>query len=357
MSTQTLGLLAALDAIHNSQGVQSYGRHEDIKPENILWFKLDNEPHGLLVLEDFGLTKFHRERSRSFTRNTNVGYTYTYAPPEIDIKGGFMSRSSDVWSFGCVLLEMVCWLLGGWELSEAFADARLTEDASGIMKTDSFFAIFKLEKDELRRFTVKPQVLDFIRRLDHHESCTNYVHDILDIIEKYMIVVRTEDVKRASTSELLEKFRGVDQRVQDDSQRDYIAKPTHGPRKTPPKALIAVEAHVVNRKYTYSRQSRLRLTQKFTERSQQSQRQSIRVRQIDDADLVIREPHSMTGDETISGKKEFSPEKLLNADKSGLAAAQMIEAKVFEALESFDHTDTCLAKFLVHWQVPVCVQE
>ncbi|EMT63091.1 hypothetical protein FOC4_g10013295 [Fusarium odoratissimum] len=253
---------------------------------------------------------------------------------------------------------MVCWLLGGWELSEAFADARLTEDTSGIMKTDSFFAIVKLEDDELRRFTVKPQVFSFIRRLDHHESCTNYVHDILDIIEKYMIVVRTEDVKRASTSELLEKFKGVDQRVQDDNHRDYIAKPTPGPRKTPPKALIAVEAHVVDRKYTYSRQSRLRLTQKFTERSHQSQRQSIRVRQIDDAGLVIRKPHSMTVDETLSGKKEFSPEKLLNADKkSGLAAAQMIEAKVFEALESFDDTDTCLVKFLVRWQVPVCVQE
>ncbi|KAM0077484.1 hypothetical protein ACKRZS_010409 [Fusarium odoratissimum] len=358
MSTQTLGLLAALDAIHDSQGVQSYGRHGDIKPENILWFELDNEPHGLLVLADFGLTKFHRERSRSFTKNTNVGYTYTYAPPEIDIEGEFMSRSSDIWSFGCVLLEMVCWLLGGWELSEAFADARLTEDTSGIMKTDSFFAIVKLEDDELRRFTVKPQVLSFIRRLDHHESCTNYVHDILDIIEKYMIVVRTEDVKRASTSELLEKFKGVDQRVQDDNHRDYIAKPTPGPRKTPPKALIAVEAHVVDRKYTYSRQSRLRLTQKFTERSHQSQRQSIRVRQIDDAGLVIRKPHSMTVDETLSGKKEFSPEKLLNADKkSGLAAAQMIEAKVFEALESFDDTDTCLVRFLVRWQVPVCVQE
>ncbi|QKD53995.2 uncharacterized protein FOBCDRAFT_135299 [Fusarium oxysporum Fo47] len=353
MSTQTLGLLAALDAIHDSQGVQSYGRHGDIKPENILWFELDNEPHGLLVLADFGLAKFHRERSRSFTKNTNVGYTYTYAPPEIDIEGEFMSRSSDIWSFGCVLLEMVCWLLGGWELSEAFADARLTEDTSGIMKTDSFFTIVKLEDDELRRFTVKPQVLSFIRRLDHHESCTNYVHDILDIVEKYMIVVRTEDAKRASTSELLEKFKGVDQRVQDDNHRDYIAKPTPGPRKTPPKALIAVEAHVVERKYTYSRQSRLRLTQKFTERSHQSQRQSIRVRQIDDAGLVIRKPHSMTVDETLSGKKEFSSEKLLNADKkSGLAAAQMIEAKVFEALESFDDTDTCLAKFLVRWQVP-----
>jgi hypothetical protein len=66
----------------------------------------------------------------------------------------------------------------------------------------------------------------------------------------------------------------------------------------------------------------------------------------------------MTVDETLSGKKEFSPEKLLNADKkSGLAAAQMIETKVFEALESFDDTDTCLVKFLVRWQVPVCVQE
>ncbi|PNP80468.1 hypothetical protein FNYG_06067 [Fusarium nygamai] len=353
ISTQTLGLLAALDAIHNPQGVQFYGRHGDVKPENILWFEMDDEPYGLLVLADFGLTKFHRERTRSRTKNTTVGYTYTYAPPEIDIEGGVMSRSSDIWSFGCVLLEMVCWFLGGWELCEAFSYARLTEeDASGILRTDKFFAVVKLEDDELRRFTVIPQVLDFIRRLDHHESCTNYIHDILDIVEKYMVVVRTVDVERASIGELLEKFKDVDRRVQDDDQRDYIAKPTPGPRKTPTKAPTAVEAHVVDRKYTYSRQSRLRLTQRFTDRSRQSQRQSIRIRQIDDAGLVNREPHSMT-----DRKKEFSPERLLNADKkSNLAAAQMIEAKVFEVLEeSFD--DTCLVKFLVQWQVPVCVQE
>ncbi|KAF5571871.1 serine threonine kinase [Fusarium pseudoanthophilum] len=355
MSTQTLGLLSALDAIHNPQGAQFYGRHGDVKPENILWFEMDDEPHGLLVLADFGLTRFHRERSRSWTKNTNVmGYTVTYAPPELDIQDGFVSRSSDIWSFGCVLLEMVCWLVGGWDLCEVFAYARLTEDASGILKTDKFFAIIKGEDDELHRFTVKPQVLDFIRRLDHHESCTNYVHDVLDIIEKYMVVVPTDDVKRASTGELLERFKDIDQRVQDDDQSDYIVKPTPGPRKTPTKALTAVEAHVVERKYTYSRDSRLRLTQRFTDRSRQSQRQSIRIRQIDDAGLVIREPHSITG-----RKKEFSPERLLNADKnSNLGAAQMIEAKVFEVLEgsSYD-TNICLVKFLVQWQVPVCVQE
>ncbi|KAF5586040.1 serine threonine kinase [Fusarium pseudocircinatum] len=355
MSTQTLGLLSALDAIHNPQGAQFYGRHGDIKPENILWFELDNDPHGLLVLADFGLTKFHRERSRSWTKNTTVGYSYTYAPPEIDIEGGLMSRSSDIWSFGCVLLETVCWLLGGWELCEAFSYARLTEtDASGILSTDRFFEVVKLEDDELRRFTVKPQVLDFIRRLDHHELCTNYIHNILDIVEKYMVVVRTNDVKRASTGELLEKFKDIDQRVQDDDKRDYIVKPMPGPCKTPTKAITAVEAHVVERKYTYSRDSRLRLTQRFTDRSRQSQRQSIRIRQIDDAGLVIREPHSITG-----RKKEFSPERLLNADKnSDLAAAQMIEAKVFNVLdEGFDGINTCMVKFVVQWQVPVCVQE
>ncbi|KAF5666734.1 serine threonine kinase [Fusarium circinatum] len=315
---------------------------------------MDDEPHGLLVLADFGLTKFHRERTRSQTKNTTVGYTYTYAPPEIDIEGGLMSRSSDIWSLGCVLLEMVCWVLGGWELCEVFSYARLTEeDASGMLKTDKFFAIVKLEDDELRRFTVKPQVLEFIRRLDHHESCTNYIHDILDIVEKHMVVVRTDDVKRASIGELLEKIKNVDHRVQDDDQRDYIAKPTPGPRKTPTKALTAVEAHVVDRKYTYSRQSRLRLTQRFTDRSRQSQRQSIRMRQIDGAGPAVRESQSMT-----ARKKEISPETLLKASKkSDLAAAQMIEAKVFDVLQSLDDTNTCLAKFLVRWQVPACVQE
>ncbi|KAF5253767.1 hypothetical protein FANTH_1460 [Fusarium anthophilum] len=276
MSTQTLGLLAALDAIHNPQGVQFYGRHGDIKPENILWFEMDDEPHGLLVLADFGLTKFHRERTRSRTKNTTVGYTYTYAPPEIDIEGGFISRSSDIWSFGCVLLEMVCWLLGGWELCEVFSYARLTEeDASGILRTDR-----------------------------------------------------------------------------------NIAKPTPGPRKSTTKALTVVEAHVVDRKYTYSRESRLRLTQRFTDRSRQSQRQSIRIRQIDNAGLVIRKPHSMTIDEALSGNKCSSESVLSFDEKSNLAAAQMIEAKVFGVLEeSFDETNTCLVKFLVQWQVPVCVLE
>ncbi|KAF5633437.1 serine threonine kinase [Fusarium sp. NRRL 52700] len=349
MSTQTIGLLKTLDAIHNPQGVKFYGRHGDVKPQNILWFEMDDEPHGLFVLADFGLTKFHRERTRSRTKNTTVAYTYTYAPPEIDIEGRLMSRSSDIWSFGCVLFEMVCWLIGGWELCGVFSHARLTdEDASGILRTDKFFAIVKLEDDNWRRFTVKPQVLDFIRRLDHHESCTNYVHDILDIVEKYMVVVPTEEVKRASIGELLEKFKDVDQRVKDDDQRDYIAKPTPGPRKTPTKALTAVEAHVVYRKYTYSRQSRLRLTQRFTDRSRQSQRQSIRIQQTEGAGPVIRVPHSMTVDKNLSRKKKVLPE-------NDLPVAQMIEAKVSEALESFD--DICLVKFLVRWQVPICVKE
>ncbi|RKL25999.1 hypothetical protein BFJ72_g13890 [Fusarium proliferatum] len=108
---------AALQPSHRqSQSSQSYGRHGDIKPENILWFR--NWPNtyiGVLEIADFGLTRFHNKRSRSNISPVGMGNSPTYRAPEFDMPDGLSSPSYDIWALGCVYLEFLTWYFMGWE--------------------------------------------------------------------------------------------------------------------------------------------------------------------------------------------------------------------------------------------------
>ena len=75
-------------------------RHKDIKPENILVNK------SKVFITDFGLARDWTEKGRSTTEGVVNGRTYAYAAPEVldQVK---RSTSSDVWSLGCVFLDMV----------------------------------------------------------------------------------------------------------------------------------------------------------------------------------------------------------------------------------------------------------
>jgi serine/threonine protein kinase len=74
-------------------------RHRDIKPENIL-------VHGSRVLlVDFELSHDWKDLSRS-TTSEDCGHTPLYAAPEVILHMDSNS-SSDIWSLGCVFLEMV----------------------------------------------------------------------------------------------------------------------------------------------------------------------------------------------------------------------------------------------------------
>lgn len=91
------------------------GRHGDIDPPNILWFKQDKNQYGrgLLKISDFGLTTFHSALTTKFSpREHEIELTLTYAPPEWDLKED-ISRPFDIWFLGCVYLEFLTWALLG----------------------------------------------------------------------------------------------------------------------------------------------------------------------------------------------------------------------------------------------------
>jgi serine/threonine protein kinase len=124
-ASQCHGLMCALDWIHNpGTGVSlgprgsRFGRHGDIKPENILWYKEKGDgPHplasGHLNFSDFGLSSLNHKDSKSCVYNKGVFCTTTYAPPESILEGYKISQAIDIWALGCVFLEFVTWIVLG----------------------------------------------------------------------------------------------------------------------------------------------------------------------------------------------------------------------------------------------------
>ncbi|KAF8250382.1 kinase-like protein, partial [Wilcoxina mikolae CBS 423.85] len=110
-------LTSALKAIHMGYPDQTpellvlCGYHRDLKPQNILIFD------GSFMISDFGLTRF-RERN-PHDQNTDTGVDWdlgssTYRAPECDKVGVVkVGRAGDVWSLGCILAEVITFVLGG----------------------------------------------------------------------------------------------------------------------------------------------------------------------------------------------------------------------------------------------------
>ena len=94
-------LSQALSYLHES-GV----RHKDIKPKNIL---IDES--GRAILTDFGISR-RFPKDKPHVTNNEWNFTRKYASPEMKDRGMPRDDPSDVFSLGCVFLEMATLLLG-----------------------------------------------------------------------------------------------------------------------------------------------------------------------------------------------------------------------------------------------------
>ncbi|KAK3366687.1 hypothetical protein B0T24DRAFT_533946, partial [Lasiosphaeria ovina] len=102
-----LGLAEALKAIHELDI-----RHGDIKPNNILQF---------ISPQDWRLGSRQTQSDPMILRlkkgqptDTRFGTT-AYAPPEaelLDVR--YLSCQYEIWSMGCVILEIIIWLVYGY---------------------------------------------------------------------------------------------------------------------------------------------------------------------------------------------------------------------------------------------------
>jgi serine/threonine protein kinase len=101
---RSLGCLAySLCYLHNVKGI----RHRDVKPQNVLCFRPPGQQEEFMW-SDFGLAYGFSEQGFSGTFDAEFRATPQYEAPEIDGKlGSSHGRSADVFSFGCLFLEVV----------------------------------------------------------------------------------------------------------------------------------------------------------------------------------------------------------------------------------------------------------
>ncbi|KAI1758865.1 hypothetical protein GGR53DRAFT_198101 [Hypoxylon sp. FL1150] len=213
MSQQFHKICLALQCLHNeretSAGIaptdQLYGRHGEIKPDNIVWFHLEHSSSDhFLALSDFGSAHLDTQMSRSYQDARRSAHTITYSAPESNLSDGAISYATDIFSLGCVFLEYVTWVLCGLDSVEnQFPNYRLEGDASGFI-TDKFFAI-QSDVNGVQRPLLKPQVRNWISRLQQHANCSWYLYQLLEIIRDKMLEPDRE--KRVHILPLIEEMQ------------------------------------------------------------------------------------------------------------------------------------------------------
>jgi serine/threonine protein kinase len=215
-------------------GEEKYGRHGDIKPENILWFKdepLDPHGNGVLKLADFGLGRFHGRDSRSGLSPSGIRASPTYEPPECHLHLP-VSRSYDIWSLGCVLLEFVTWLIKGNSEINRFSEFRGTVNIYGI-DDDNFFTI--IHPTEPKEAIIRTKVVDWVRQLREHERCSQLIHDILDTIMTNLLRINSDD--RIKAKDLNKKMQYYLEKARDD--QEYTLKSNPCPATSSPELVTA----------------------------------------------------------------------------------------------------------------------
>ena len=114
------GLAKAIGHVHSFRrpslfkpqpDVDMRGRHNDIKPENILVFEKAPNQNPVFKITDFGYGVFTKDQGDVSKKSRNVRGTETYWAPDYDKDNG-VSRPFDIWALGCVYLELVLWLFG-----------------------------------------------------------------------------------------------------------------------------------------------------------------------------------------------------------------------------------------------------
>ncbi|KAK3995193.1 kinase-like domain-containing protein, partial [Cladorrhinum sp. PSN332] len=163
-------------------------RHGDIKPENILFFKNSDSPQntGKLVLADFGLGRLRADDNRP----RRLQGTPTYRAPECDLPEGKISKAYDIWSFGCVILELLIWYMEGSTMLDEFAAAR-SQSMSFRTPFRKRLARTSLETERnllFVRANLLGCIIKWIKRLREHPRCSDVLSDLIDLIEYRMLV-------------------------------------------------------------------------------------------------------------------------------------------------------------------------
>ena len=195
-------LASALKWLHEDLKIfgssDRYLAHMDLKPENVLLVSDAQSPAGKWMLSDFGVSSFYkatnarvldtpsvgdfglRLTSRGY-QDENVRGRGPYQPPEVALKD-VDSRKCDVWSFSCVLCDVLAFSIGKTEAVYSLRNSRYEED-DYFYKTTAHPSKIELIGDSNTK--LKSQIVDWWDDLEHSSSAT-WVIKCIEVLRKAM---------------------------------------------------------------------------------------------------------------------------------------------------------------------------
>lgn len=209
---QVKGLSSAIDLIQNElriDGGPAFGLHGDISATNVLIFQ-DQNGNMTLKLADFACSALAASEDE-LRLNSVRGIIGTWQPPERFLDQE-ISRKFDVWSFECLVLEFLVWLLRGPISMKAFNDARVQVDCGdGFEFTNDFF--FELssstrlsDPDDREIVNVNPAVAQTLAEL-RNETDSLSLRCLIDILEGGLL--RVDPNSRMSSRQCTQALRRI----------------------------------------------------------------------------------------------------------------------------------------------------
>lgn len=228
---QLVGLAGALAKLHNfKHGKPDSYRHGDLKPENILIFERNQDTFlGIWKLADLGLTKYHTlgTEDRACSTSDAVGGTISYQPPEaVRSEPAPVSRLYDIWSMGCIILQLVTWLLYGTEKIK-----ELTRETRSVFTQESSYWRASWTEDKgFHNVEIHPSIKRLIHEMRRDLKISQALLDLLSIVEDKLLVIklphsttRSQQGCRANAEDLYHSLRRI-QAACNDSQAYWLPK-------------------------------------------------------------------------------------------------------------------------------------
>lgn len=184
-------------------GGHRFGRHGDLKSENIFLFKeLDDfkvDERGILFIADVGLARYHNTVTADWGTVTMSG-KQVYEPPDIDIElSKPRSRKYDIWAMGCMFLEFAIWLLRGIKEVEKFKAQRGYSFYRG--EDYKFYIITEqMWNDKPSKAEIHPMVRSWIDELYKDPRCEDNpaFKALLMLIDKSLLRVEVNNSAEAT---------------------------------------------------------------------------------------------------------------------------------------------------------------
>ena len=166
--------------------------HRDLKPENILY----NDKKNLICIADFGLSK-------RITYDDPEGYedvgTIPYKPPDVLLGNLFYGCSFDVWSIGCILIEIVTGKILFPE-NDPLKVLKVMFEIFGVFNNKDLpyienFSLYIKNRDKFMNLSLDKKPIGIINYIKHNSLIQFKSNNFYDLVEKMMTIDPSKRIK------------------------------------------------------------------------------------------------------------------------------------------------------------------